>query len=498
MKEILYYLPLFIVIPLGGAFIVPLASKLKIGSASFIALLVTASLLYLSIISVLKTGLGNAYFYNIGGFSPPFGITLFLDALSALFLFIISFAAFACGIFSVNYMEGYPENPKYYTLLFLMIAGLCGVVLTGDFFNLYVFIEVAAISSYALVAFFGEAEQLEASFKYLVMGSIASAFVLLAVAIIYACCGTVNMAQISLIISSTGMNKTLWMGFSLLIVGFSIKAALVPFHGWLPDAHTSAPASISAMLSGVLIKSVGVYAMIRTVFNVFGVSDLVLWTLMVLGTLSMVVGVLMAIGQWDYKRLLAYHSISQIGYVIFGLGIGTPLGILGGLFHLLNHSVFKSLLFLNSGAVESRTGTRDLKELGGLSAKMPVTSATSLIASMSIAGIPPLNGFWSKLFIIIAGIMSGHYIMSFLAVLVSIVTLASFLKVEKYVYFGRLKNGLAGVKEAPLLMCVAMALLAAACIGSGLAYQNMIGTFLNSAVDVLIKGRDYGRMILGG
>ena len=216
-----------------------------------------------------------------------------------------------------------------------------------------------------------------------------------------------------------------------------------------PDAHPSAPAPISAMLSGVVIKTLGVYALCRIFFNVIGFTPMLSSILMFLGTLSMVVGVLLAMGQRDLKRLLAYSSISQVGYVFLGIGLGTPLGIVGGVFHLFNHSVAKSLLFLNSGAVEYATGSRDLGVISGLRKKMPITGATSFMASMSIAGIPPFGGFWSKLLIIIAAVQAGYLGHALWAVIVSILTLALFVTVFKDAFLGEPQHVWEGVKEVP-------------------------------------------------
>lgn len=227
---------------------------------------------------------------------------------------------------------------------------------------------------------------------------------------------------------------------------------------------------------------------------------MVLEILTAIGILSMVVGVLLAIGQWDFKRLLAYHSISQVGYIILGISLGTPLGILGGIFHLVNHSVFKSLLFLNSGAVEYATGTRDLHKLGGLRQKMPVTAATSLIASMSIAGIPPFNGFWSKLIIVTACIQASHYWSAGWAVFASIITLASFLKIQKYVFFGQPSPEIAQseIKEVPASMLIPMIFLAVLCVLMGLLLLPQVkDIFLTPAVDVLLGAADYGKYVLG-
>ncbi len=278
-----------------------------------------------------------------------------------------------------------------------MVAGMNGVIMTGDIFNLYVFLEIASVASIALIAFGVERHEFEAAFKYAIMSVMGSFFILLAIALLYGFTSTLNMAQMAYVFAHSGKTNIGMMISVLFIMGFGLKAALVPFHAWLPDAHPSAPAPVSAMLSGVLIKALGFYTICRIFYNVIGVGPDILGVFMFLGVMSMVIGVLLAIGQWDIKRLLACHSISQMGYIFLGLGLGTPLGILGAVFHVFNHSLFKSLLFLNAGAVEYATGTRDLKKLGGLGHKMPVTGMTQFIGAMSISGVPPFNGFWSKL-----------------------------------------------------------------------------------------------------
>lgn len=211
----------------------------------------------------------------------------------------------------------------------------------------------------------------------------------------------------------------------------------------------------------------------------------------------MVVAVILALSQWDLKRLLAYHSISQIGYVVLGIGLGTPLGILGGLFHLFNHSVFKSLLFLNSGAIDYAAGTRDLKEMSGLKEKMPVTAITNFIASMSIAGIPPFNGFFSKMIIIFACLQKGHLGYALAAVIGSILTLASFMKVQKYAFLGELKEKYKNIKEVPLAMKFSMVGLSLICVLGGFLLLPSFKFFLNDAVNVLLEGRAYAEIVLG-
>ncbi|MDP6686068.1 MAG: proton-conducting transporter membrane subunit, partial [Candidatus Omnitrophota bacterium] len=418
-----YILPLFVLIPLAAAFLNSLIGKRLKGLSDLLSGVATATLVTLAIYSVFLFKSNGVMVYKVGGWSPPIGIAMVMDGLTLLMLVTVNVIAFFVSVYSMDYMEKYTEKWNFYSLFLLMIAGMNGVIVSGDMFNLYVFLEIAAISSYALVAFGTEHEELEASFKYAVMGTVASLFILLGIVFLYGFTSTLNMADMSIELARKGSAANIVLFTSVLfIMGFGLKSALVPFHGWLPDAHPSAPAPISAMLSGVLIKSLGVYAIIRIFFSVLGASQAVLNALMVLGVLSMIVGVLLALGQWDLKRLLAYHSISQIGYVVLGIGLGTPLGVLGGLFHLLNHSVFKSLLFLNAGAVEYSTGTRDLQKMGGLKEKMPVTANTSLIASLSISGIPPFNGFWSKLIIIVACVQAQHFAYAFWAVFASILT----------------------------------------------------------------------------
>ncbi|MGD2094881.1 MAG: proton-conducting transporter membrane subunit [Phycisphaerales bacterium] len=499
-------LPLFIAIPLVMAFLLPIFGRKGKVAATFIANLTTVLLLVLAIGSIGKSGA-----YEVGKWSIPLGINLVLDGLSSLLLLAISVVSAAAMLFSVRYMEQYTAKAKYLSLFLLMIAGMNGVVLSGDIFNLFVFLEIASLASYALVGFGCEHEELEASFKYMVLGSIASIFILFGVALVYGNTGTLNMTYISQAISNSGLNAGLTFALALFIVGFGLKAALVPFHAWLPDAHPSAPAPISAMLSGVLIKALGVYALCRVVFNIFGVSITIGWTLIALGVLSMVVGVFLAVGQWDLKRLLAYHSISQMGYVVMGIGLGAlilargrnvawaSLAILGGLFHLVNHAVFKSLLFLTSGSVEMSTGTRQLKQLGGLSETMPATRTVCAIASASIAGIPPFNGFWSKLLLVGVAVGAGFYGLAAVTVLVSLVTLISFLKVQRYAFLGELPENLRQIKEHKGSMLVSMIFLACLCVLMGLLLllPSLRQSILEPAVEVLTNGLKYSADVKG-
>ena len=502
-------LPLAVAVPLGMGFVLALMPAKKPRISDALTNLATLVLLILAVALLGRQGV-----YRVGGWAPPVGINLVLDGLSGLMLLTVAVVSLAATLFSIRYMDHYTARPKYYALFMLMVAGMNGAILTGDMFNLFVFIEIAAISSYALVAFGCGEQELEASFKYAILGSVASSLILLAVAILYCQFGTVNMAhlgrKLAEVAPGDAARRVGLYSLVLFMGGFGLKAALVPFHAWLPDAHPSAPAPISAMLSGVLIKAIGVYALVRVVFNVFGVTAAVAQALMVLGTLSMVVGVFLAIAQWDFKRLLAYHSISQIGYVMLGIGVGgaviakggnqavAALAIVGGLYHLVNHAVFKSLLFLTAGAVEYTTGTRQLQEMGGLRQRMPVTAGTSLVASMSIAGVPPFNGFVSKFVIILACVLARYYGYAAWAVFVSIMTLASFMKVQKYAFFGTLGERWKALREVPFAMGLSMVLLAVLCAGMSLMIiPGARAAMLDPAQAGLVERANYIEKVLG-
>ena len=489
--------PYLIAIPLATAFLIPIFGKkarIANGALSAAAVFFVSCLSFDIAFSV--TG-HKVLVYKVGGWLPPAGITMVVDGLAAFMLVTVNAIAFLITVYSINYMEKYTDKWKFYSLFMLMIAGINGVLVAGDIFNLYIFLEIAAIAAYFLVAFGTESDSLEAAFKYAVMGTVASIFILLGIALLYSYTSTLNMADIARVLAAGGRGSAVKFVSVLFIMGFGLKSALVPFHGWLPDAHPSAPAPVSAMLSGILIKVLGVYALARIFFNVLGADGVILSVLMFLGALSMIGGVFLAVGQWDFKRLLAYHSISQIGYIILGIGLATPLGVFGALFHLFNHSIFKSLLFLNSGAVNSSAGTRDLREMGGLKERMPVTAATSLIASMSIAGLPPFSGFFSKLIIILACVQANHMGYALWAVIASVLTLVSFTKVQKYAFFGVLKERLEKVIEVPLIMQIPMVALAIICVIGGLLALPALAGFISSASNVLTSGKDYAGLVLG-
>jgi multicomponent Na+:H+ antiporter subunit D len=507
-------IPLFVVIPLAGAFLIMILGRFIRDFNKYFASLILLLLAILSIYSLITTG-EKVSLYKVGGWEPvnkiPIGIYMVMDGFTVIVLCIINIVGFLSSIYSISYIKRYTAENYYYALFCLMVAGMNGVVLSGDLFNIFVFLEISVIAAYALVAFGVEKNELEASFKYQVLGGLASFLILFGIGFIYWKTKTLNIADIREVFS-TGYDRSFYLFVQILILsGFGLKAAIMPFHAWLPDAHSSAPSPISAMLSGVLIKAVGIYVIIRLFFNMFAISNGMSILITTLGTLSMVVGVFLAIGQWDIKRLLAYHSISQMGYVVLSVGMGmilisrgskpevAALAIAGGIFHLINHASFKGLLFLNAGAIEYTIGTRDLKEMGGLAKSMPATAATSFIASMSISGIPPFNGFFSKLIIIIAAILGRFYLLALLAVIVSIITLASFLKFQRYAFYNKTDdNNERKIKEVPFPMVFSMVIMSILCVLlSLLVIPGIREAILTPAINILMDPGKYSSLIIG-
>jgi multicomponent Na+:H+ antiporter subunit D len=489
-------LPIFIIIPLAAAFLISLVGRKKDFWGPLLAVAATVAVFVLSLITFFQLGTGIRV-YEMGGWKLPYGIALVLDPFGAFMLIIVALISLTSLLFSVSYIRHLGSDWKYYALFMILVSGMNGVLITGDLFNLFVFTEIALFAAFGLVAYGGRAHELEASFKYAVMASVSSSLILLAIAVVYSATSTLTMAHISVAMSSIGPGLKIWIG-ALFLAGYGLKAAIMPFHAWLPDAHSSAPAPISSMLSGVLIKTLGVYVLVRIFYNILGAPQVFLTAFMILGTLSIVLGVILAIGQWDFKRLLAYSSISQVGYIFLGIGLNSTLGIAGALFHLLNHALFKSLLFYNAGALEMGLGTRDLRKMGNITRLLPITAHSSMAASLAISGIPPFNGFFSKLLIIIAAVQAHQPVYALLAVVGSLLTLATFMKVQRYGIRG--ENPVERLQSRPGWgMQAAMIILAVLCIlTSLLIVPGIKESVLDPVVAAVMDKTGYAAAVLGG
>ncbi len=468
----------FLIIPLVAAVIIPFMSKLHRRMADAVAVLAGLALLALA---WHFTGNGEAVvdFNRDGGH-------LAVDALSALFLLVINLVGTFCLVYSIDYIEHLGGRAKFYSLFLILMLGLNGVVLVRDLFSLYIYLEVASIAAYVLVAYNLQWDGIESALKYLLLSVVGTGLVLLALAFIYMTTGTLAFGELKAILANQPLNRLFLITAAMFLTGFGLKAAIMPFHAWLPDAHPSAPAPVSAILSGVVIKVAGVYALARIFMDIYPVVAQVMGVFTQLGVLSMIAGAVLAYYQKDIKRMLAYSSISQIGYIMIGLGTGNLMGLSGGLFHIFNHAIFKSLLFLNSGSLQNQLHTRNMDEMGGLENRMPVTSTTSVFGTLAIAGIPPFNGFISKLFIILGAVAAKQYVVATLATVFSVFTLGYFLVIQRKVFFGKLNEKWNDLKEVPFFMCLAVIGLAALCLGTGLFFKPLVGRVFEPAAKVIM------------
>ena len=487
-----------------GAFISSLVGRRSAkvrNTVVFLAMLVSLVLILALIQPVLLEG--QVINYWLGNWEPvegwAIGNSLEVDALSLFFALIVVVAVFVSGVYSFFYMSHDDSLVNYYTLFLMLSGSVLGLVLSGDLFNMFVMIEIMTFTAVALTAFRNHYEgALEGAFKYLVVGSLGSTSVLIGIALLYSQLHTLNVAQIAAQLP-TASSPVILIAFALLFVGFGSKAFLFPFHPLAADAHAVAPASISLMISGVLTKC-GVYGIIRLCYCLYQNMDqpFVQYFVTGVGVISMFVCVTMAFNQHNFKRLLAFHSISQVGYVITVIGLGSALGMSAGLFHAMNHTIFKGLLFLTAGAVQHATGSLDLDELGGLSKKMPGTCALFLIGAASISGLPPFNGFASKWMIYQATFQkageTGNFffvVVCVAALITSVLTLASFIKVAQSVFFGQLNPKFAHTREVSLGMRIPMWILAALCILPGLFPDQVQQWLLTPATQAATNASGY-------
>ena len=410
------------------------------------------------------------------GIDRFFRVDLSIDYLGVAALVCMGLVSMS-SLFVSRYMPlDEPERFKFTNLLVIMSIGMCGIVMARDIFSLYVFLEITAITSFILIAFKKDIYGLEGAFKYLMLSAIATIFMLLSIAAILLVSKDTSFVSISEALKTSAGQPVIIAAIAVFLCGLFIKGGIFPFHGWLPDAYASSPAPVSVLLAGIVTKVAGVYTIIR-VTMLFGSTAALNNVLLSLGALSVLVGAFAALGQDNFKRMLAYSSISQVGYIVLGIGAGTPLGIFAAIFHFFNHAMFKSLLFVNGAALEKETGTVSMSKMGGLSQAMPVTGWTSVVGMLSAAGIPPLAGFWSKLLIIVALWQAGRYAYAGIAVFAGVVTLGYLLTMQRKVFFGKLAAGMDGVKEAGFGIVMPSIILASIVVLTGLLFPFLLQSF---------------------
>jgi multicomponent Na+:H+ antiporter subunit D len=508
---------LLIAVPLLGAFAVPLVGKLgRPVRNGFVALIILATACLAGLLAADVLARGEApTVYVLGGklinlplpsgMRVPIRILLEVDGMSVLMILITTLVALAGSLFSFSYWKGHSGGTMYYSLFLLLVTGIFGMELTGDLFNFFVFLEITSIAACGLIGFrVWQGRSQEAAFKTMTLYTLSGLFVLVAVGLLYGQYGGLNIAYLAKHIGA-GMIDKIALGF--LLVGLTMKAGAVPMHMWVPDAYGEAPAPISAVL--VANSQASLYGLFRVLFTLYGlaVNAMTLgWMLVILSMLTIFIGVTMALIQRDIKRLIAYGAVSQIGYMLLGVGVGALtrpsrldyglVAMQGGIFHMINDAACIGLLFLAAGAVIRASGTRDLNKMGGLAHDMKWTTAFFMIGAFALAGVPPLNGFASKLLIYESSFKASP-ILGVIAILSSILLLAVFVKVFQAAFLGpRLKSE---VKEVSKGMLLAMALLAVVVVAFGLFPGFFIDTLVAPAAKALWLGRSvYIRAVMGG
>jgi proton-translocating NADH-quinone oxidoreductase chain N len=484
---------LLIAIPLGLAFTIPLFALFWKGAAKYIPPVALAFNLVVSLLLLAKA-LENPVIVSIGGWRPPFCINLVAGPVGVLFSAIIALVGLLVSVYALDYIkEGATE--KYHMLYLLLLTGATGVVLTGDIFNLFVFFEILCISSYALVAYLRDKAGIESAVKYLIQGAVGSSLLLIGIGLLYGQFGTLNMADIAEKIASASP-ISLFVPLVLLITGLGVEAAIFPLNAWLPDAHSSAPSSISAILSGIAIE-VGLYAVVRVIFTIFGAQSFLL-LLALLAILTLLVGEMCAFSQNNIKRMLAYSSIGQIGLILFALAIATSYGVTGALFQLLSHTLSKALLFLAVGYMIYQAGSLEISALEGMGKRMPLTCFAFTIGAFSLVGLPPFIGFPSKFLVVRAALATKEmyfYVLIGLVLLGTVVEGAYFFRVVQVLYFkGEKPNP--GSKDAPTVALVPMFVFVVLIVVVGI-YPKLVTDILDSAASELLNRLDYIRSVLG-
>ncbi len=485
---------LLIVIPLSLAFLIPIFAFISKKILKFIPFVAFLFNLTISL-KLLPRVLEQPVLTTIGGFAPPFGINIVAGPLGILFATLIALVGSLVSIYAFNYIKGKAQE-KYHILYLLLLTGATGVVLTGDIFNLFVFFEILCISSYSLVAFFGDKAGIESAVKYLIQGTLGSSLILIGIGLLYGRFGTLNMADIAGNIHSVH-SMSVFVPMVFLITGFGIEAAIFPLNAWLPDAHSSAPSSISAILSGIAIE-VGLYAMVRIVFTLFGASS-ILTFLLILGALTLLIGELCAFSQENIKRMLAYSSIGQTGLILFAISMGSLSGITGGLFQVVSHTLGKALLFLAAGYMIHRSGSMNISSFGGMGKKMPYTSFAFSIGAFSLVGLPPFIGFPGKFMIIKEALSMQEAMFTILIVLILLATIieaAYFFKVIQVIYFKGESGSPVPEKEiAPAGILLSIFIFVALIVVMGV-YPGLITDALNASASELLHRVDYIKSVL--
>ncbi len=487
------WLPALILIPLVGAVLTPAVAYHDRRWAGFWAFACISAVSVVSAGLIFRIARTGPFSYEVGGWAPPWGIELRFDEFSAA-VGVVCLIGWLAILFSQRYVEeAVPERriPYYYTLLLLNICGMIGFAITGDLFNLFVFMEILSLSSYALVAVGGQSLAEMAAFRYLLMGAVSSLTVLFAIGILYALTGTLNMADLGQRLGRVEVVGPASIALAAMALGFSVKAALFPVHVWLPEAHSIAPSPVSAILSGLVVK-IGVLGMIR-IYQIYyqapkidlsGLNTVLMW----LGAISIIVGAFFAMTQEDIKTMLAYSTISNIGYIFLGLGLSSTYGLIGAAVHIFNHALIKATLFLGAGSIIYRTGLRDLSDLKGVAKTMPVTCAAITIGAVSIVGLPPTAGFICKWYIALGAMEAGLPFFAVVLLFGALLIFVYYIRMINAFYFQEpVHESVIGAHESPVSMLIPILILAVLCLVMGV-FARIPLSFIEPAVLQMLPG----------
>ena len=493
------YPALLVVLPL---LLAPLTVMLNRATLAWvITSLMAAACLYMSIHLAWAVFDGSAAFYEMGGWAPPWGIVYQIDALNALVAVTVSLVLAATMMFARKSVEQeIPEHliPLFYAALQLCYLGLIGIALTGDIFNLFVFLEVSSLSSYALIAMGSKRKALTAAFHYLVLGTLGATFFLIGVGFAFAATGSLNMADLSVRLAELDSPQLLHTAFAFIVVGIALKAAVYPVHLWLPNAYAYAPSVVSIFLAATATK-VAIYVLVRCLFDVFSLGYFIsTWLpllMIVLGGVAIIYGSVRALLEEGMKKMLAYSSVAQIGYMIMGIGFVNHAGMTASLIHLFNHALMKAALFMAAGVFIYRVNTATLDNLRGLGREMPWTFLAMVIAGLSLIGVPGTVGFISKWQLMVAATESSHWSMIAIIIIGSLLAVMYVWKLVEVMYFStpekpvikNVESGSERIGRSPPGMVAATWLMAIACIYFGFDTDTTLG-LASTATELLLGG----------
>jgi multicomponent Na+:H+ antiporter subunit D len=489
-----------ITIPLAGAVLCMLFRK-SVAVQKAIAFATSIVILLTSIYIMVQTRDGTIAVMNVGGWQAPFGISLAIDMLSSVMLVLVGLLAVGVSWYACFDLDAARMQFGFFPLMLILLMGVNGAFVTGDLFNLYVWFEVLLTASFILLALGGERPQLEGSIKYVALNLLSSALFLAGIGILYGMAGTLNLAELAHLVREGGRGGLTTMVAVMFMMAFGIKCGMFPLYFWLPASYPTPPVAVTALFSGLLTK-VGVYSLIRVFTLVFDSDPDFLHGMILAGAgLTMLSGVLAAAAQYEMRKILAVHIVSQIGYVVMGLGLFTRLALTGSIVYLIHVIIVKTNLFLIAGAVKRLKGTNELHQLGGLYKEKPGLSILFIVSAMSLAGVPPLSGFFAKLTLIMAGLRTGSWLIVATALGVSLLTLYSMTKIWTYVFWKPAPGPLPDLDPMPkgkwLLFLLPMIGFTAITIAIGV-YAGPIFDYADAAAGQLMDPEIYIDAVLGG